>query len=213
MTHRNPIWLSALDSMNRFELDTAEKFLLLSEFNFAREQEKLDREYKKYPKSYWEEDLGPGTKMVDGLADDYTEISDMQRLNRYFGVILIFSALERVLSRIYRDAERLKLIKPSKRILNFKLCVKALKKDLGIDHTLRVAEYRALNKLLAIRNSVAHDMGRVHARSIKKLRQYKFKEHELIELSEKYFFEIKDFVRTECLFIIESYRKIIAGLS
>jgi hypothetical protein len=197
--------------MLRIELDTAERFFRFSEPRFQRELRKLEKEEKSHSESYWNENLDFGTTRGDLLSEEYSQIREMQRLNRYFGVILVYSALDRFLFAIYRDARRLGLVKDkqlgAKPYLDFKGYVQVLRKDLGIDVIGRCTEYAALNKLRNIRNVIAHDAGWVHSSSVKKLKQYGFKTHQQIELPEGYFSEIRKLVMEVCSFVSESYRE------
>jgi hypothetical protein len=211
MARRSSILLNVLDSQVRIELDTAERFFRLSELRFQHERDKLERQCKKHPKSYWNKYMGHGVTLGDLLDDEFVEVREMQRLNRYFGVILVYSTFERILQRIYKEAKRLGDIKnkraSARPYLDFKGYVKVFKKDLGIDLTARSAEYAALNKLRVIRNVIAHDAGWTR----ENLKQYGFEKHQQIELNEKYFFEVMELARTEGAFIIDSYRNFLLG--
>jgi hypothetical protein len=213
MARRTIVWLHALDSLVRIELDTAERFFRFSELRFQREREKLDIEYKKHPKSYWNEDLDLGTTRRDLLSDEYSEIREMQRLNRYFGVILVYSVFERLLHAIYRDAKHLRLVK-DKRVaakpnLDFRGYIQVLKRDLRIDLIARKEHYAEINKLRTIRNLIAHGAGWVHSQPPQILRRHGFKEHQQIELVEEYFFEIRALIKTEASFVVDSYREFL----
>lgn len=212
MAREKFVWLHAVDSLVRLELDAAERFFRFSELRFLREAEKLRKEEKVHPDSYWKEDLEFGATRGDFLADEFGEVREMQQLNRYFGVILVYSTLERFLFVIFRSAKRLKLIREpafeKKRYLDFGRYVQVLK-DIGVDLPRRKKEYAALHKLLNIRNAIAHYGGWVHSGIAPKLKQYKFEEHQRIELDEDYFLEVKELVQDECLFISNSYRKLV----
>ena len=92
MARHNPVWLHAVDSLVRIELDTAERFFRFSESHFESERQRLKRKEKNHSESYWNEELDCGTTMGDLLAEEYAEIAEMRRLNRYFGVILVYLA-------------------------------------------------------------------------------------------------------------------------
>jgi hypothetical protein len=114
----------------------AERFFRFSESQFCLEFEKLEKEAKTRPESYWKHELDFGMTRGDLLTDEYCEIKEMQQLSRYFGVILVYSTLERFLSAIFRSAKELKLVKDprtaAKKNLDFKGYVQVLGKDIGI---------------------------------------------------------------------------------
>lgn len=212
MAKRSLVWLHAVDGLVRLELDGAERFFRFSELRFLREFEKLKKEEKSHPESYWKKELDFGTTRGDLLSDEFAEVREMQQLNRYFGVILVYSTLERFLLAIFRSAKRLKLVKDPKTVakpnLDFKGYVQVLAKDMSISLIKRPKPYAALNKLRAIRNAIAHHGGWVHSETVSSLRPYGFAEHQRIELDEDYFFEAEELVKSECLFISNSYRKL-----
>lgn len=52
MARRAAVWLHALESLVRIELDITEHFSRFSESRVQCEHEELEKEYKKHPKSY-----------------------------------------------------------------------------------------------------------------------------------------------------------------
>jgi len=210
MPKRSAKWLHAVEALVRLELNASERFFRFSESQFFHELDKLKKQERSRPESYWRQELDFGATRGDLLSDEYTEIKEMQRLNRYFGVILIYSTLERFLFAIFRAAKESNLIKnpktAAKRNLDFKSYVQFLKKDIGINLVKRTKEYAALNKLRAIRNAIAHHGGLVHSETLSTLKAYGFAEHQRIELEEDYFYEVKELVRKECEFVFNSYK-------
>src|SRR5580658_6396050 len=96
----SPVWLHAVASIVRMELDSAERFTRFSESRLRRELGKLRKEEKSHSKKYWREELDFGTTRGDLLGDEFAEFEQLQQLNRHFGVILVYSALERLLISI-----------------------------------------------------------------------------------------------------------------
>lgn len=207
------IWLRAAEAVVRLELDTADNFLLYAESHFDHEFEKLKNEQKRHPRSYWEEELDFGSTRGDLLGERAEEVGGMQQLNRYFGVLVTYSILERFLHALFREAKRLNLIKDSgvatKRFLDFKGYVDVLKKDLRIDLRTKQKEYAQLTKLLAMRNAIVHFGGWVHAENANFLKPYGYGKHDRIRLSEGYFSENKDLINDTCLFIAKGYERFL----
>jgi len=206
-------WLRATEALVRLELDAADRFSRYAESRFDHELEKLKKEQKRHPKSHWNEELDYGFTRGEFLGEEAQEVRGMQQLNRYFGVLLVYSVLERFLYAIFKDAKRLNLIKDkraaTKRFLDFKGYVESLKKELGIDLRRKQKVYAQLTNLLAIRNAIAHFGGWVHSENINFLKQYGYSEHDHIRLTEEYFSETKDLVYDSCLLIANRYETFL----
>jgi hypothetical protein len=210
MRMKSVLWLYAVESLLGSELDAAAQFCRFSESRFDREIAKLRKAEKSQPKSYWDEALDHGTSRRDLLEDEFAEVRSMQRMNRYFGVILVYSALERFLFLTFRNAKKDGFVKSSdlasKRFLDFRGYV-SLFKNMGIVLSTRT-NYAALDKLHKVRTAIMHYGGWVHRDMAAKLKAHNFEEHQRIELEEEYISEIKELVRTECRFIANCYRDI-----
>jgi hypothetical protein len=207
------VWLHAVDSLARIELDGAEQFVRFSESRFRRELEKLRRQEKSHPSRYWREELGFGTTRGDLLGEQFAEMEQLQQLSRYFGVILAYAALERVLGAIIKDAGRLGLVTDGKfarrKNLDFKSCARFLKRDLGTDLTRDQKNYAALNKLREVRNAIAHYGGWVHSDIVDRLKPYGYSESQRIELDQNHFYDCVKLVKNECHFVVNSYREFL----
>lgn len=203
------IWLRVAEEQVRIQLEAADHFFQHAEFSFARELKKLDTEFKRYSKSYWNKQLDFGSTRGDLLGEEFHAFKDMQQMNRYFGVLLVYSVLERFLYSIFRDAKRLDLIKDQKiakkPFLDFKGYKQVLKKDLHVDLGANQKTYPELIKLLRIRNAIAHYGGRIQRENANQLKQYGYNRHEQIELDDEYFSASRELVNDTCLLIAKGY--------
>jgi len=147
------------------------------------------------------------------FSAEYAQVETLQSLNRLFAVVLVYGMLDWFLFLLFEDAKRLRLVKSvdikKNRFLDLKRYARMLKKDLNINLIECQGTYQALNRLRAIRNAVAHHGGWVHSENEKELRQFGFREHGPIELSEGEFRTNKKIVFLTCQTLARQYDEFV----
>ncbi|MGH9717036.1 MAG: hypothetical protein ACRD4R_09970 [Candidatus Acidiferrales bacterium] len=170
---------------------------------------KFQREYNSRHESYWKKETDDGSTRGDFISEKFQEFENLQQLNRYFGVLVVYGVFERFLYAIFREAKRLDLIRDkeiAKRpFLEFKRYLSFLERQLKIDLRKNQSRYAELRKLWALRNAIAHHAGWINSQNIRYLRQYGYCQHERIKLAETYFRERKKLVYQTCALIATQY--------
>ncbi|MGH9343470.1 MAG: hypothetical protein ACRD19_06900 [Terriglobia bacterium] len=198
------LWIvGALARMAETRLRNAEEFYGLAESHFQNYIVDLKKEGDLQPESYWNEADGFGLTRGEGLAGRREEIESLRDLNKYFGVIAVYTQLDHFLFMLFEGAKAHKLILDRKFLtkgyLTFPGYKRFLKETCEIDVEHLPFDYASLERLNAVRNAIAHRGGWIHDEAEKKrLGKYGFPNVFPLELPDDYFEASKKLVVDTC---------------
>lgn len=126
-------------------------------------------------------------------SDSHLELLQQRDLGAYFGVLMVFSALERYLQRLYEDAIYVATI-PEFRDVAFEVSPKWLALDqmkrfvnrLGVADVEAVCDWKGIEKLRRLRNAIAHQGGEVTDSNVKFLKPYGYNTGQSVAISFDY---------------------------
>jgi hypothetical protein len=168
--------------------------------------------YDAKPASYWEQDVGYGTTRGDLASEEYQESQEMLQLNSYFAVLTIFAAFERFLLRTFQDMKGLKLVKDKWQKKQPYLTLDGYKdglKAIGIHLAKPPFKWSDILRLQDFRNTIAHQNGFVTEENIKRLRGYRYKIGQRIDIEGKYFRTAVDLVKDSCSQLVNEYGGVL----
>ncbi len=208
--------IRAARSLVRTELLEVREFCREAESFFKRNLRKFDQNVKEEPDSDDNENF---------LSDYRMELEGRVELTGYFGIIMVFSALERFSHRVYQSTMNL-AVEPEladvvlwssrTRWLNFGEFKEFLKR-LGVDTSAKQFEWSGIDKLHRLRNAIVHQGGMVTEGNLNSLRPYGYEEWQRVTAPLSYVQESIKLVENATKEIGEAYllalkkKKLIGG--
>jgi hypothetical protein len=185
--------IRAANGLVRIELLEVREFCREAESFFKLKLKKLDREIKKFEKRVSEEVMDEEDNANDHyLSDQRMELEGRVELTGYFGIIMVFSTLERFLHRIYEHTMHL-AVEPElvdvvlwssrNKWLNFG-DFRGFLKQLGVDG--KKFDWPGIKKLHQLRNAIVHQGGMVTEANLNSLSPYGYKESQRVKAPMSY---------------------------
>lgn len=199
---------AALD-LARFHLREVRRFHDEVKPRFDQMQRQVARERKKYSQDELDLDRGMGHTLDEQFSDDWRLADDLRGVNDQYGVIGLYSVLERFLwmvSNDLLDAGKSTADKRPETLDRFKETLKTAE----IDLTQPPFEWGQLVKLNRIRGCLIHTLGFVDETNAHKLKGYGFPQWLFVQLEDGYFEQSWNLVRDTCQALTAQCERLFA---
>ena len=196
----------------QIDIEASVEFYEQTHSHYSKKVQKQRERFDARPTSYWQEDMGFGTTRGDLASEQYQELQEMTQLNSYFGVMTVFAAFERCVSRVILDMKSLRLVKnkwqKKKAYLRFDEYKDALK-SIGIYVTNPPFKWSDIRRLQDLRNAIAHQNGFVTDENINRLRGYGYKLRQRVDISDEYFRSAVALVKDSSTLLVKEYSRVL----
>jgi hypothetical protein len=201
--------IRAAQSLARVELLEVREFCREAESFFKHKLKKFDQSVKEEP--------GPRSDENDMyLSDQRSELEGRVELTGYFGIIMVFSTLERFLHRIYQYTMNLAVEPELANVVLWSSRTRWLSfgdfrgflKQLGVDG--KQLDWAAIEKLHQLRNAIVHQGGMATDANLNSLRPYGYKESQRVNAPMSYVQESIKLVEKATKEIGEAYLLALA---
>jgi len=194
-----------------YDLDFADEFHKQTGRYFQKKIEAFKAKADSNPDAYWEQDVG-GITRGELASEELRELESFAEMNNRFGLLAVFAAFERLLQRIHQDMMNQNLIhrRFKRAYLTFDESKDSLAK-IGIYLTQKPFDWAGLRKLQTLRNAIAHQDGWVTDENFNKLRSYRYKLGQQIEITDNYFDDSMNLVKQSCSQLVKAYSVVLGA--
>ena len=197
-------------SLMEIGLRTATEFYEHTARSLQDKLRTIERDYAALPKSERERDLGDGMTEGELASGQHYELEVLSQINGYFGILAVYSVFERCLLCLFRDAQRLELVK-EKRYQKAYLTLDGYEdffKTIGISLNTATFKWDEIRKLQLFRNAIAHHGGLVMTDHATRLKSYGYKVGDTIRIDKSCFHSSVELVRETCSVMIRMYDRV-----
>jgi hypothetical protein len=197
-----------------YDLEFADEFHNRTGRYFQKKIEAFKARADSHPDAYWEQDVG-GITRGELASEELRELESFAEMNNRFGVLAVFAAFERLVQRIHQDMMNQNLIHDrrfKKVYLTFDESKDSLAK-IGIYVTKAPFDWSNLRKLQTLRNAIAHQDGWVTDENINKLRSYRYKVGQRIEITDSSFGDSMNLVKQSCSQLVKGYSVALSRIT